>query len=496
MLWRSTHVGFLLVALSLAPVCARAQAAKAQEDTQQQAEGAERVRALLEEGVRALQAEQWEEAEQRFRQATQILPGMAPAWLGLSEALRGLERPLDALDAARKALEAGPELSAAAFAVARSLVEVGSREEALVVLERARELDPESVDAQVLSALVLRELGRAEEARDLLLEAWQRGLRSPVIAEQLAFLHLATGDPAAAEEVARAGLAAAPEQAGLKLALGFALAADPERRQEAPRWLGQALDAGVRDPGRVRLELGGVLLDLGRASEALTHLEEAARLLPDNPAVHYRLSAARRALGDEAGALRARERFEALSAAESTGSRTDKELGIALNEIQKLAADDRLDDALHRIDDVLSIHPDEARAHALRAKILYSLGRRLQAEAAIVRARELDPGRAEFHYLEGLFLMVAKRFQAAEAALRRALALDEDLALAEGLLAGALVKQDRPEEAIEHFQRALELGNDAPEVRLGYAGALESLGRDEEAKEQMQAYERLRRDHD
>lgn len=449
--------------------------------------------ALLAAGVEALQAEDWETAEQRFQKATQMVPDMAPAWLGLSEARRGLERPLEALEAARQALTAAPELSAAAFAVARSLVELGSREEALTVLDKARALDPQSIDAHVLSSLVLRDLGRIEEARDLLREAWGGGLRSPVIAEQLAFLHLAAGEPKSAESVAREGLVAAPERSGLKLALGFALAADPQQREEAPRWLAEALRAGVTDPGRVRLELGGVLLDLGRADQALPHLEEAARLLPDSPAAHYRLSAVRRAVGDEDGAARARRRFEDLAGGEQAGERSATEQGVALNEAQTLAASDRLEEALARVEEILASRPEDDRAHALRAKILYSLGRRREAEPAIARARELEPGRAEYHYLEGLFLMYRKRFQEAEAALRRALALDPHLGQAEGLLASALVKQDRPEEAVPHFQRSLELGADSREIRLGYAGALESLGRVEDAEAQMEAYRRMER---
>jgi tetratricopeptide (TPR) repeat protein len=457
---------------------------------QELSSASEPVRQALAAALQALEIDDYAAAEKGFTRATELDASLVPGWLGLAEARLRLGRAQDALDAARQAQKVAPELGAAAFAVARCLAELGSYREALAALERVRELEPDTPDALVLSALVLRELDRADEARALLDQAWRGGVRDERLAEQLAVLRLGAGDAAGAAEVAEQALADG-ESANLKLVLAFALAKDPARREEAARRFEEALAAGVPQPGPVRLELGGILLDGGRAADALPHLEEAARLLPELSAAHYKLAQARRATGDAAGAEQALARFQELDSREQATARDSKELGIALNEAQNLASENRLTESLARLDALHAAHPDDPRVNAQRAKVLYSMGRRREAEASIAAASARSPGRAEYRYLEGLFHMYAGRLAAAETALREALQIDGGLAEAHALLAGALAKQRKPEEAIVHFQRAIELGADAPEVRLGYAGALETLGREAEAKEQMDAYRRL-----
>jgi predicted Zn-dependent protease len=216
------------------------------------------------------------------------------------------------------------------------------------------------------------------------------------------------------------------------------------------------------------------------------------RLLPKASGPQYKLAQARRAAGDEAGAEQALARFSELEAQERTADRGAKELGIALNEAQTLANENKLAEALARLDAIAADHPDDGRVLALRAKVLYSMGRRREAEIAIDDAVTRMPDRAEYQYLSGLFHMYGGRAAQAQAALERALAIDDGLATAHALLAGALVKQSKNQEALPHFDKAIELGADSPEVRLGYAEALKTLGRAKEAEAQMDAYRRLK----
>ena len=71
------------------------------------------------------------------------------------------------------------------------------------------------------------------------------------------------------------------------------------------------------------------------------------------------------------------------------------DLGTALNEVQTLATENRLPEALERVEAILADHPREPRALALQAKILFSIGRREEGLAAIVEARELRVGHGE-----------------------------------------------------------------------------------------------------
>ena len=356
---------------------------------------------------------------------------------------------------------------------------------------RAGSLDPDSTDALLLASAVLRQLGSEHEARSLLGAAWTRGVRSPALAEQLSILHLSSGAAAEALETAEEGLAV-DRRPSLLLARGLALAAIPSRRTEAVEALGEAIAAGgLPEEARVRLEIAAILVESDRFGEALAELEQARGELSDEPALYYQLAAAKRGLGDRDGAARDMERFEALSEHAEAGEPMSTQVAVALNEAQSLAGQGRLQDAHDRLLAVLDEHPDEAPALALYAKVLFSMGRRAEADVAIARARDILPTHPEYHFLAGLFRMYANLPAEAEEPLRRALALDEELADAHALLAGSLAKQGRPEEALIHFQRAIDLGSDQPDVRLGYASALEDLGRESEAIEQMREYRRL-----
>ena len=439
------------------------------------------ARDTLNAALKAYEAKDFAAAERHFVQVTKLAPNVAEGWLGLAETRLRLDRTDDALAAARQAQKLAPDSAPAHFLVARCLAEKGSLPEALVASDRARQLDPTNVE----SAL------RKDEAGQALENAWKNGNHDVRLAEQLAFSRFDRDDAAGAAAVAEEGLKADPERANLKLVLGFALAKNPARRSDAIRWLREALAAGVTEPGQVHLALGGLLLDDGKPAEAIPHLDEATRLMPSASGPQYKLAQARRAAGDEAGAEQALARYTELEERERTADRDGKELGIALNEAQTLANADKLAESLERLDALAAAHPDDARVLALRAKVLYSMGRRREAELAIDAAVARMPDRAEYQYLAGLFHMYAGRAAQAQASLERALAIDDGLATAHALLAGALVKQSKLTEALSHFEEAIELGADSAEVRLGYAEALKSLGRAKEADAQMDAYRRL-----
>jgi tetratricopeptide (TPR) repeat protein len=472
------RVSFLLYCclLSLAPLSLLAQGA---EDR------------FLVEGVQALAAGDAAAAERSFRSAVQASPELTPAWIGLADALRRLDRPDEALEAARKASDSAPDSSAAALTLGRHLAQSGARDEALKELARARSLAPDNPDAYVLEALVLRDLGRTADATELLEGAWARPLRTARLSEQLALLLLAEDRFEQALDIATVGLEIAPGTPGIELARGLSLAA-LGRASEAVEPLRNALDGDLPEPDRIRVELATVLTTLGRHTDAVAYLETASRGLSQDPALWYKLASARRAAGNVAGADDALKRFAELQQGEESSEREGKEIGIALNEAQNLAASNRMEEALEKTRRLLAQAPDEPRALALQAKLLFSLGQRRDALDSISRARTLSPAVAEYPYLQGLFLLSLGDAAAAERSLRAALTLKETLPEAHSLLGGALAKQGLAEEAVAHFARALELGLDQPQLRLGYAGALEDLGRQDEAEAQMQAYRRLR----
>jgi len=446
----------------------------------------------LAEGIQALESRDFDRAADAFREVLNVAPDSEPALLGLSEALAHQGNPLAALALARQAQEIAPHSAPAALAVARHLAQLDASDQALEVLGVLRALDPQEIQGYLFPALLLRNLGRGDEAIKLLEQALELGVREPRLEEELALLLIAADRPGEAQRRAQEALARYGETAGLQLALGLAMAAtDSQDKSEAISRLGRALELGAPEPGKVQLEIGSLLIAAGRAAEAIELLTQAAELEPDSPEVFYKLGAAQRATGDTAGARESLSRFQELKAGAERQERLELEIGTSLNEAQTLASSNRLAEALERLDRLLQDHPDEARVHTLRAKVLYSLRRQGEALAAIERSRQLDPTQIEPNYLEGMFLLHMNRPAEARVALLRAVSLDPQLGEAYVLLGGAAAKLDHPAEAAAYFERALELGADSPSLRLGYSAVLESLGRLEESAQQDEAYRRL-----
>ena len=453
---------------------------------------AEVISQKIAEGIQALESDDYDGAVHAFREALAAAPNSEPALLGLSEALALQGDSVAALAVARQALDAAPRSATATLAVARQLARLGESAQALQELRRLRALDPEELQGYRLSALLLRDLGRGDEAIALLELALEQDLRDPRLEEELALLLIAADRPQEARHRAEEALAVHGETAGLQLAYGLAtVATDSADRAQAVSLLERALELGVQEPAKVHLELGSLLLESNRPLEAIEHLRLAEELSPNSPEVYYKLGAAQRMTGDATGARQSLARFQELKAEKEQEERLELDVGTALNEAQELATANRLPEALERLDKLLHDHPGEARAHTLRAKILYSLRRQREALAAIERSRLLDPTRIEPNYLEGMFLLELNRPAEARAALMRAVSLDPELGEAYVLLGGAAAKLNQPTEAVTHFERALELGTDSPSLRLGLADALASLGRLAESAEQEEAYRRL-----
>ncbi len=421
------------------------------------------------------------------------------------------EDPVEALARARAAVERAPAEFGPALAVAGALTALGRTDDALAAFARSRSLLPDDLgvgetpaivhaaSAYLVPALLLRDLDRTGEAIRLLEEAVVRQIGDAEVYEQLALLRLADGladDALAAVDAARAQGRTSP---GLELARGLALARNPERRGEALDYLQDALRNGVGDPVVVHLEAADLLVAEARYPEALEHLRAAGEVAPQVPEVAYRLGRALAAAGDREGAEAALQRYRSLQEARERAAEVEStasaEATSALSEAQRLAAAGTPEAALARLAGVLQEQADHRLAgdvRALRAKILFSMGRVEQAVASVAEARRLRPDRVEHHYLEGMFLHTGGRVEDAAQALERALTLDPDLGEAHALLGMIAAEAGRFGEAAERMERALELGleGNAP-LRFNYARVLEALGRSEEAKVQMEAFDRL-----
>ena len=449
---------------------------------------------LLSQAGRALELNDLEQAQKLFSQARDLGSDSPMPWLGLSEVQRRRGNDLEALTSARRAQSLAPDHPEAVRQVARLQIRVGAPAEALESLTTLRALQPKDVEAYVLAALVLRDVQRVDEAVELLKTALDRGLSSAPIFHQLALLELALSNADSAQSVARQGLRQHPEHASMHLALGLALAADPETRASAVGHLERALEGKIPEAGKAHLELGTLLLELaenGCDAKGIEHLRAAQNLLPNLAETHFRLGNGLRACGDLEGAKSALTEFQRLNRQSEAQDHGKRSTGASLNQAQQLASEGRLGSALELLQELIEASPEDDRIWTLKAKILFSMDQRSRALDAAKRARELMPGRVENHYLEGLFLSQMGKLNEARARLEAAVAIDAENGESQSLLAAVLAELGELEAAAKGFERALVLKPTDANLRLAYGRLLAAMGREQESQRQLEVYHAL-----
>jgi Flp pilus assembly protein TadD len=173
-----------------------------------------------------------------------------------------------ALRATRRAVELAPESFDAQFALGRALYGSGDLANAVASFRKAITLRPQDHQPRFFLGTTYEALGAYEEARQ--------------VYSELVRLH--------------------PENAEGHLGLGaLLLKLGPDRTTEAISELQKSV-ALKSDSYEARVSLGRALIKVGRAAEAVEHLNRAADLMPGNPEPHYQLAIAYRRMGKTASA--------------------------------------------------------------------------------------------------------------------------------------------------------------------------------------------------
>lgn len=141
----------------------------------------------------------------------------------------------------------------------------------------------------------LLQAGRPGAARPLLTALRRMGPASPLQTELDARLSLAEGSPQQALKVLDAGIAASPDDAGLRRCRAQVRLTEGDPVGAAT----DAADAVILDPADYvgKAMLGIVMLEIGRTAEALACLREAAHANPDDPSICLALARALEAEG-------------------------------------------------------------------------------------------------------------------------------------------------------------------------------------------------------
>lgn len=394
----------------------------------------------------------------------------------LARALMASGRPGEAEAAWRRALALAPDSPGALWGLGRHLADAGDRDaEAVRLLGRLAELQPQATEVLYPLAQAERRLGRLDRARDLLARSgegrvvldglWQLrldALRSATWLDQLASeLDRGLSDAALFERIAQGTQPAAQLAADLEAAIGAggapgrrarwayargALALREGDEPGAEGWFRRALEL---DPGMVDplVRLGNAAARFGRYTQAGEWFERARQLAPTDVDILLKIAALETARGDRAAA---RSRYE----------------------------------------EVLRLAPRQVEAHLRLAAVLDDLGDFEQAERRLQQALGLElqrPEAAEAHTRLARLLRRRELFDESLAHSRQALEADPRSVPALADAAVALASRGRLAEAAPLYRRWVELDPEDPKPRLPFAMALVLTGQQYEAKEVLLA---------
>lgn len=227
---------------------------------------------------RNISAESLEHSNELLEKALALDPGFADAWVGLASNYNNQAtnayRPFDegfrlAQDAANKALEADPN-SAGAYAYLGWTAMWNDHDPSASAqyYERALEYDPSNLSIIGNAALLLKSLGRLDEALDLLEFYARRDPLNPTAQFNLGLTYLSAGRWAESIELQQATLQLSPEYWGSHTFIATALLMQGKGSE--------ALEMIEKEPSEAYRLLGRVMVlsDLGQRTESEAALTE------------------------------------------------------------------------------------------------------------------------------------------------------------------------------------------------------------------------------
>ena len=249
------------------------------------------------------------------------------------------------------------------------------------------------------------------------------------------------------------------------------------KAQDALPYLLQAVRIRPGDAGAHR-GLGKAYLELDRLPEAQEELEKAVKLAPQNGPTHFLLARVYRKRGMEDEARLATDRYAALTGAHSSPE-------TPLQEARSLLEQGKLTDAEQTMRRYLEVHKSSAEAHFLLGYILF---KEENAKASLAEytegAKYQKPTAVDLEVVASDYVLL-KDYPDADKWFSKAVAWNPKDALGWYYLGRTKYNENRFEEAIEAFQQCLKLNPRDVKAEDNLGLSYEGLNRNEEA---MAAY--------
>ena len=240
--------------------------------------------------------------------------------------------------------------------------------------------------------------------------------------------------------------------------------------------------------------LSGILaLQSGDYPEAITQLDRALTLRPEQVDSLLACGTAHHALGQHEAAVQRFEQFE-----QQGGSNVRAVVYRSLSLLKlgrRQAALPGCELALEAFAAALQRDPDNIELLSLQANVLHELGRTEQALASYERLLPLQPERAQLWTLRGIALEQLRRHDESLTSHERALALDPANADAHCNLGVLLEAMGQPGRARQAYERSLQLNPHNVIACANLGTRLNALGHVDEAIEHYQRAIALRPDY-
>jgi len=234
-----------------------------------------------------------------------------------------------------------------------------------------------------------------------------------------------------------------------------------------------------------RNSLGGFLIIVGRARDAVPHLVEAVRIAPDSAGAHNNLGAALIQQGNVSEAI---PHF-------AKAARLWPEYGDAHHNLAvALDRQGHLDNAIHEMVEAVRIRPDQATWHCQLGEMLARQGKLDEAIAHYGEALRLQPRYADAHVGAGNALLRKGKIEEAIAHYSQALQSRPLLEEAHNNLGVALMRQGKNSEAIARFAEAIRLKPDYADAHHNLAIAQVEQGQLDDAIREMSEAVQIRPD--
>jgi tetratricopeptide (TPR) repeat protein len=228
----------------------------------------------------------------------------------------------------------------------------------------------------------------------------------------------------------------------------------------------------TRAQARAHRERGLELMQLGQLQAALTSLNEAVRLEPDDYVALNGMGVILLSVNQFPKALACFDRALLLRPNDPIANHNR---GLALMSLARPA------EARQSFERTLQLAPGSQPSWLWRGKCDLELQRPAEALASFERAKSLAPGDFAAHFQAGIALAQLTRNREALDSFTSALACNPRSAEAFNNRGALAVRMFQPDSALADFQRAIELSPDYVDAYVNYGNTLKGLGRYREA---------------